>query len=77
MNAAYKILFDHKVDSFRAGILGTSLGMLIDHNLTDTEILIVVEYFCTTIRVAANDPRMLDSLQKQAMLLDNASKTGR
>jgi hypothetical protein len=73
---AYKILFDHKVDSFRASILGATLGTLIDRGLTDTEILSVVQGFCAMIRAAAKDPRMMEALQSQAAILGDATRAG-
>lgn len=73
LHPAYKILLDHKVGSFRASILGTAVGTLIDRGLTDLEILTVVEGFCSIIRAAAKNPRMLDSLESQAKILGEAA----
>lgn len=69
----YKILMDHKVDSFACSILGSAIGHLLDKGLTDFEVLTVTEEFAKMIRAAVKDPRLMPALMQQTEILKDAA----
>lgn len=61
-NGLGEIRANHNVDSFVTMVLGGVVGKLVDHDLTRSEILSIVNFLFDQIQIAQESPATRDAL---------------